>query len=158
MPKEDKKQPATTVAKPKKSIDKSAALMGAGIATVAILLIGGIAFGAAGLTRKNTSQGPGFSQSGGQGGGMGRGGFQGQRPTDGEVKSIDGSTITITDRDNITVTVTVNSDTKYTQDREDASLSDIKTGDTIVVMGKESDNKVTATRIIINPSFTSDQQ
>lgn len=141
----------------KKKIDYKPILIGAAGALAVVFLIGGVVFGIHSLGKPANKQnqfGQFGGQDGGPGGGMGgRGNFQGQRPTGGEFKSIDGSTITLTSQNGDTVTVTVNSDTQYTKDREDASLSDIKTGDTILVMGKQSDNKVTATRVIINPEF-----
>lgn len=94
-----------------------------------------------------------FEQHGEMMGGRGIGMHQG-RPVDGVVQSIDDKTIVIKDDDNNTTTITVSDATKYAKDQAEAKLSDIKTGDTIVVFGKLADNKVTAVRIVINPDFT----
>ncbi len=127
-------------------------IAGAGGALVVFGLLAGGAVAARQFGPHDRHQG--FEQRGGMMGGRGAGMHQG-RPTHGVVQSINDKAITIKDdEDNSTTTVTVTDSTKYTKDHTDAKLSDIKTGDTLVVFGKLSDNKVTATRIVINPDFT----
>lgn len=143
------------------SQNKKSAITGIAIGAVGMLLIGTIIFGATGLARHSAGQ-PGFGrEQDGPGGGrdsMRMGGMRGQRPTAGTVQSLADDTIVIKDRDDNTVTVTVDNSTEYLKDQAEAKQSDIKTGDTLIIFGKLADNKIPASRIIINPDFTPPQQ
>jgi hypothetical protein len=67
----------------------------------------------------------------------------------GEVSKIDGSTITLTQRDGSTATITVNGQTKYSVNGNDgAALSDVKVGMFLVAEGtKNADGSLTATKV-----------
>ena len=67
-------------------------------------------------------------------------------PTVGVVKGVDGSTLKITTNDGGTVTVTTSSDTDV-EILKASSVSDLKVGDEVRVMGTTSDGSVAATRI-----------
>lgn len=123
------------------------------------LVVFGLLAGGAVAARQFGPHGPehAFERHGGMMGGRGIG-MRGQRPANGVVQDINGKAIVIKDDENNTTTVTVDDSTKYSKDQAEAKLSDIKTGDTIIVFGKPVDNTVTAKRIIINPDFTPPQQ
>jgi hypothetical protein len=80
---------------------------------------------------------------------------QRQRPTVGTVASVADKTIKISLENNGgDKTIAVTDNTKITNNNSSATLSDIKTGDTLMVMGKTNDDgTVTAEMIRINPSF-----
>lgn len=125
-------------------------LAGAGGAAIVFTILAG---GAMATHRLAPHHRPvGFEQAAGPMGDHGMG-MRGMRPTGGTVQSINDKTIVVKDDDNNTTTIMVDDNTKYSKDRNDASLADIKTGDKIAVFGKLSDNKVAAKRIIINPDF-----
>jgi hypothetical protein len=67
----------------------------------------------------------------------------------GEVTKIDGSTITVSQRDGTTATITVNAQTTYSVNGNDgAALSDVKVGMFLVAEGtSDSDTSLTATRV-----------
>jgi hypothetical protein len=67
----------------------------------------------------------------------------------GQVTKVDGSTITVSQRDGSTATIKVNGQTKYSVDRNDsAALSDVKVGMFLVAEGtKNSDGSLTANRV-----------
>lgn len=67
----------------------------------------------------------------------------------GAVAKIDGSTITVTQRDGTTATIKVNGQTRYSVNGTDgAALSDVKVGMQLVAEGtKDSDGSLTATRV-----------
>ena len=124
----------------------------------AVVVFGLLAGGAAAARQFGPHQrAEGFEQRSSMMGGRGMG-MHRAKPADGLVQSINDKTIVIKDDENNTTTVTVTDTTKYLKDQAEAKLSDIKTGDTLVVFGKSTDNKVTAARIIINPDFTPPQQ
>jgi len=135
--------------------DKRALLMGAAGATAAfgILVTGAIVVRLTIMPHRAI----GSEGIGRPGGGFGmmanKGGMHGMRPASGTVQSTNDKTIIIKDDDNNTTTITIDDNTKYSKDRADAKLSDIKTGDTIAVFGKLTDNKVTAKHVMINPDF-----
>jgi hypothetical protein len=80
---------------------------------------------------------------------------QRQRPTVGTVASITGKTIKISLENNGgDKTIMVTDSTNITNDNSGATISDIKTGDTLMVVGKtNNDGTITAEMIRINPSF-----
>jgi hypothetical protein len=96
------------------------------------------------------------SQGGGPGGfgGDQGGGFRnGQRPNIGEVSSISSDSITIKGmRSASDQTFKITSSTTVQNDGSSASVSDIKTGDTVLITTDSSDAS-TATQIMLNPSF-----
>ena len=83
-------------------------------------------------------------------GGFGEnGGFQGRIPgTSGQITAIDGSTLTVKDRQGNSVKVTTNSSTRFTVAKT-VAVSDIAKGDRISATGKESGTTVAATSITI---------
>jgi hypothetical protein len=104
-------------------------------------------------TRTTASAANGFGgTSAGPGGGFRRGGGG----TFGQVTSIDGTTSMVVQdsRTGTSVTVSLTGNPTVTDAGATSSLSSIATGDSVVVMGtKASDGTVTATRILLNPSF-----
>lgn len=73
----------------------------------------------------------------------------------GTVKSISDSSITITERRNNTdKTYTLTSSTTYKNGSSDAKLSDIKTGDTVMLQLDRSDT-TKVTTVTLNPEFQS---
>jgi uncharacterized protein (UPF0333 family) len=69
----------------------------------------------------------------------------------GQVSSINGQTIVITEQNGTSQTIQITSSTQFANG---TSISQIAVGDTIMVDGqKNSSNVIPATRIIINPSF-----
>jgi hypothetical protein len=89
--------------------------------------------------------------AGAAGGGSGR--RFGGRPTLGTVSSLSGSTLVVK-TSSADVTVDLTSSTMITNGGSAASVSDIATGDTVAVIGTAaSDGTVTATRVLLNPSF-----
>jgi hypothetical protein len=93
--------------------------------------------------------------SGGFGGNIGGGGFA---PVTGTVTAVDGSTVTLATSSGTTVTVTASSTTAVEIDKT-ITVSQLKTGEQVVVSGTTSGSTVTATRIregaegIGNPGF-----
>ena len=85
--------------------------------------------------------GPGFTNGNGNAGGLPDGGV-----TVGTIKSIDGDTITLEMPNGDTIAVNVDSDTTI-QVTEDGSLSDLGTGDTVVVAGSQDDGSIDASSI-----------
>ena len=66
----------------------------------------------------------------------------------GEITAIDGSTITVTQRDGTTGTIKVDGDTTYTVNGNGASLADVKVGQFIVAEGDlNSDGSLAATNV-----------
>ncbi len=113
-----------------------------------------------------------FFQNRGQGGQGGAGNFanggqrgtgQGQNPGDaqgagfrganGVVKSVQGNTITLTERNGNTVTVTLDSKTVVDKTVQGTS-SDIQPGETITVLSNQTGNNITAQTIQIRPTAT----
>lgn len=125
----------------------------AGAGIVIALFLGGIAVGYQ-FTGYHHSQAENALE---MRGGFRRIGMRGMHPESGEVTKIDGKILTIKSDDGETITVTTDDTTRFRHDQSDAKLSDIKTGDTIAIVGRVSDNKVTARAVIINPDFTPGQ-
>ena len=118
--------------------------------------IGGFAIGHFTAAKATTlaSSSSGGSGSGGFGGG---GRFGGQRPVFGTVASVSGDTITVNNtRSGQTETVNVTSSTTYSDGSgggASESLASISDGTTIAATGTTTNGTMTATRIIVNPSF-----
>jgi hypothetical protein len=106
-------------------------------------------------TSGNASQnGNTGSQFGGSTGSMGRR-FGGVRPTIGTVTTISSSSITLNNtRTGADTTLTITSSTTVTNNGQAASVSDIKTGDTVFVR-TDTTNTKQAAQIDINPSLPS---
>lgn len=122
----------------------AAAVTAAGV--VAVVAVLGSRGGAGDATVAADNQGGANSAGPGRGdvpGGAGRG-------TRGEVTAIDGTRLTVraTDQQGATSTVVVETtaETDVTES-VDGSLADLKTGDTIVVMGDDASGSITATSI-----------
>jgi hypothetical protein len=146
--------PQSLINKPARSRKQLIILVLAGIGLLLIGFVAGYYANNAGNQTSTrlamTSNGsPYFSNNG-------PGGYQGYRTNYGnriigQVTSISGQTIVITDQSGTSQTINV---TTATQFSNGASLSQIAVGDTIMVVGqKNSSNVIQATRIIINPSF-----
>jgi hypothetical protein len=66
----------------------------------------------------------------------------------GEVTAVDGSTITVEQRDGTTATITVNGDTEYQVGGDNATLADVEVGMFLVAEGAENaDGSLTATDV-----------
>ncbi|MGA3150117.1 MAG: hypothetical protein ABSD10_00655 [Candidatus Saccharimonadales bacterium] len=93
------------------------------------------------------------TQNGFAGGFGGR--FGGQRPNIGRVTAISSTSITIQDTfDNASKTFSIDSSTQVTNGGQSASLSDIQTGDNVLIRTSSS-TSTTASQILINPNFGS---
>lgn len=135
-----------------------------GVVAVVALVLCGISFGLGmnyqkgkqTATTANTNDNGQFpTQGGGPGGfGGGQGGFRnGQRPNIGEVTAVSSDSITIQDsRSNGSQTFKITSSTTVQNNGSTASVSDINTGDTVLVTTTSSDTS-TAAQIMLNPSF-----
>jgi hypothetical protein len=128
-----------------------------GLILLTAIILCGLSF-AAGISYQKShtkdplpSSAPGGGQFGSQGGPAGPNG--GQRPNIGEVKSVSESSIIVSDsRSGSDQTFKITSDTKVSNDGTTGSISDIKTGDTVIIQADSSDSS-TASRIILNPNF-----
>ena len=69
----------------------------------------------------------------------------------GTITKVEGNTITVTQRDGTTATVVIPSGTTISK-TVDGSLSDLKSGTSIVVRGTTADGKTTAESVQINPA------
>jgi Cu/Ag efflux protein CusF len=133
------------------------------LALVAALVVGGVAGVLIGQSTASAStQRTGFQNRGGFGGGEGfpgggagapsgapnAGGANGAGAfTAGTIQSVDGDTITVKLQDGSTVKVTTSDSTKVTE-TTDSSVSKLKSGDEITVIGeKDASGDVTATTI-----------
>lgn len=82
-----------------------------------------------------------------------RTGANGQRPTRGQVVSINGQDMTVKLPDNSSKIVLLSDKTVFSKSAT-ASASDIKSGDQVVVLGTDnSDGSVTAQDVQLNPNF-----
>lgn len=129
-----------------------------GVIAVVALVLCGVSFGAGinyqkgkqttNSTASANTNGQFPSQGGGQGGFRG-----GQRPNIGEVTAVASDSITVQDsRSSSSQTFKITSSTTVQEDGSAASVSDIKTGDTVLVVADSSDSS-TAAQIMLNPSF-----
>lgn len=99
-------------------------------------------------TMANASGGPRFAS--GQGGGFMR---SGQRPNIGDVSTVSSDSITIQNsRTNSDQTFKITSATTVEDNGSKAAVSDIKSGDRVVILADTSDT-TTASQIMLNPSF-----
>jgi hypothetical protein len=122
----------------------------AAIALVAVGFIGGLFVGKSmgddpqlALPGGFAQNGPGFATgANGNGGGFPGGGDV----TIGTIRSIDGNTITLETANGDTITVNVGSDTAI-QITQDGSVSDLGTGDTVVIAGTQEDGSIDANSI-----------
>ncbi len=94
-----------------------------------------------------------LTTSGNASGFRGKGGYGRRLGSFGQVTSVSSSSITISDmRTGSTMTYSVTSTTAVTDNGQTSSISDIQTGDTVLVTTSSSSSTV-ATRILVNPSF-----
>jgi hypothetical protein len=101
----------------------------------------------AAATSGNGSNSNGFA--GGYGGAGGNGSFQGRFPgTSGAITAIDGTTLTVKDRQGQSVKVTTSDSTRVTIEKT-VAVSDIAKGDRISVNGTQSGTTIAASRISI---------
>jgi len=137
---------------------RSPAKLGGIIAVVAIVFcglgfFGGVMYQKSHNKNPTTNSGQ-FGQSGFQNdgsGGMGLG--NGQRPNIGEVKTVSSSSITISGtQSGAEQTFTITSTTTVDNGGSTAAVSDIKTGDTVLIQTDSSDSSA-ASKITLNPSF-----
>lgn len=137
-----------------------------GIISVVVIVLCGVSFGAGMSYQKGKQTTPTTantneqfpSQGSGPGGFGGQGGFRnGQRPNIGEVTAVSSDSITIQDsRSNSNKTFKITSETTVQDNGSAASASDIKSGDTVLVIADSSDAS-TASQIMLNPSFNGPQ-
>ena len=77
----------------------------------------------------------------------------GQRPNIGQVTTVSSSSITIAnDITNTNQTLKITSNTSVENNGSPASVSDIKTGDTVLIIASSSDSSV-ASQIMVNPNI-----
>ena len=79
-----------------------------------------------------------------------RPGFGGRefRGTAGEITEISGTTLKIKLRDGSIGTVNTTSDTRFRKDRQEAKLSDFKVGDTVMVRGDSTGDKIWTAQMV----------
>jgi hypothetical protein len=128
--------------------------IGAGVVVIAVAAFfvtksiagsGGSTPAAATNGNGSTSNGSGFGSSGTGG----NGNFQGRFPgASGEITAIDGTTLTLKDRQDQSVKVTTNDSTRITIEKT-VAVADIAKGDRISVSGTQSGTTVAASRITI---------
>ncbi len=142
---------------------------------IAVILLGVVGVGAYyagtqnGLTQAQniraeffqSRQGGGQLGQGGQGGQTGQSGQNGQSgqgqvgraAANGTVKSVQGNTFEVTQRDGSTVTVTIGSQTQIVKTVTGAA-SDIKAGDNVTVLSDQTGTNVTARQIQLRSGAT----
>jgi hypothetical protein len=118
----------------------------AAIALIALGFIGGLFVGKSMGNDSTQVAFPGAGQNGPTFTNGGNGAFPGGGATFGTIKSIDGNTITLETANGDTVTVHVGSDTAI-QVTKNGSLSDLETGDSVVVAGAQNDGSIDANSI-----------
>lgn len=124
------------------------AILGAVVLCV-LSFYGGVAYEKGHVKTTAASSNTGF---GAAGGGF-RGRFGGQRPNIGAVTAVSSSSITIQDNfSGSSKTFSITSATTVTNNGASASVSDIQTGDTVLIRTSSS-TSTQATTIDINPSF-----
>ncbi len=133
-------------------------------AVLVLVLVGIVGFGSysygqsIGLTQAQNIRAEFFSSrqggtnsagdlQGGQGG-QRAGGVAGRAAANGTVKSIQGNTITVTERDGSTVTVNIDAQTVI-QKTSTASVNDIQPGQNITVLSGQTGSNITAQTIQI---------
>lgn len=119
-----------------------------GVSLIILAFFGGIQYQKHNQKNKTNSF-TGMSQRGGFNGGGG-GMYNGQRPIRGTVSSVGSNSITISDRDGLSNTFSISSSTKITNQGQSANISDIKNGDTVMIVA-DSGNSKQANSIMINP-------
>lgn len=82
-------------------------------------------------------------QQQGPGGGRGMGMFMGGSGVHGTVTAISGNEITVKDEEGQVYKIETGPNTHFRKDREEAKLSDLHTGDTVVAMGNMDDQSKT---------------
>ncbi|MDD5693209.1 MAG: DUF5666 domain-containing protein [Patescibacteria group bacterium] len=99
-----------------------------------------------------------FAQNSTRAKGFGR--MQGDRPVSGKVTTISGKSVTISlQNNNETKTVMIADNTNITDNGIDATLENIKVGDTLMVIGQtNADGSVKAQLIKINPTSSNVSQ
>jgi hypothetical protein len=124
---------------------------------IACLAVVALAGAAAGATLKKPASNStvqagaiGRNQANGAAGATGRFGGPGGGVF-GTITKVEGNTLTVTQRDGSTATVVVPSGTTISK-TVDGSLSDLKSGTSIVVRGTTADGKTTAESVQINPA------
>lgn len=135
-----------------------AAKLGAGL--IILLIVAGLSFMRGMQYQKGKKSALTDQTASGAPSGQGFGGFQGgpggrMNIVLGQVTAISSTSISIQDsRSNSTTTLDITSDTEATDNGETASLSSIKTGDTVFVRPNSSNSKQ-ADQIILNPQMPS---
>jgi hypothetical protein len=121
------------------------------IALIVASFVGGMAYLKKNQTTANTGSKNGFSGFGGQSGqGRPNGGQMGGFGT---VAAISSTSITVQNpRSGTSKTFTITSSTTVTNNGSTASISDIKTGDMVIVRPASS-GSTTASQIIVNPTM-----
>ena len=138
-----------------------------GVILVSALVLCGVSFWAGTAYQKSKQSNTVATTGNGSGSqnigmGNGPGGFSGgprsgQRPNIGEVTAISSDSITIQDsRSNSKQTFKITSDTTIQDNGSTVSATNIKAGDTALVIADSSDAS-TASQIMLNPSFNGPQ-
>lgn len=122
------------------------------ITVLVAIIVGGLGFfgGMKYQQSKQPAAGQFFMRTGGQGGGGNRmnGAF---RPINGSIISSDNKSITVKLQDGSSKIVLIGDNTQINK-ADKATLSDLKTGDTVAVFGQtNTDGSVTAQNIQLNP-------
>jgi hypothetical protein len=117
----------------------------AAIVLVVVGAIGGLFVGKSMASDSQQGPFPGSFGPNGPSGTIGTG-FPGGNTTIGTITNVDGDTITIQTANGDTISVDVGSDTTI-QVTQTGSLSDLRSGDTIVVAGTENDGSIDADSI-----------
>jgi Cu/Ag efflux protein CusF len=126
------------------------------VAVVLVIIAAGGGFFGGMMYQKNQTSSLGVTgANGSRQGGNFAGRFGGQnsnfRPVRGQVLNMDNNSLTVKMSDGSTKIVVLSSSTSFVQSTK-AALSDVKTGDTVNVVGTQnSDGSVTAQDVQINP-------
>ena len=105
-------------------------------------------------TVSNANAAAGNNAFGAGGGRRGLRGANGQVPVIGNVTAVTSSSLSIQTRQGATDTVNVSISTQIFNGQSTAQLSDIQTGDRVLILGTTgTNNTITATRINVNPTF-----
>lgn len=145
--------------KPKPSSSKNVGFPRSGMIIVGAVVLVGVGFLSGMQYQKGKTPTTSVSQtansqssSNGSGGPGGYGGGSRGDRAFGTVSAVSSSSITIQGRTGTSTTYNITSSTTVTNDGQSSSVSDIQTGDT-VIMTLDSSNTQNVTAIMLNPSF-----
>ena len=116
---------------------------------IAVIAAAGAFYGGMQYQKSNTSQNQARGQN--QAGAFRRGTGQGLRATRGTILTVDDKSLTVKLQDGSSKIVILSDKTVYMKS-DKASLTDLKTGDTVAVFGADNtDGSVTAQNVQLNP-------